>query len=337
MDDLNDMFYSILVPVYNSSAHLADCVQSVLAQTDKRFELILVDDGSTDGSSGICDQFRQKDPRVRVIHKSNQGSLLARRDALDHAKGSYIAFLDSDDILLPTFLEESTRIIESNNPDIVAFDFFSDEDEDSRFLYKPPTGMYAGHDYQTIRELTCTGLFHNLWGRVFKRSVIDYDADYRPFTGMTYTEDWFLVLAFVNNASSFFYSPHKLYHYRDNEGSTQHAYKPAYVQYLFFTLDRLNRLATQWGGACPANAKRTFLTHCAALISRIQDSCKTPEEAFAEQQRLATYIFPERSQFVHPSNMLERYYAFPLKCLERNHTRPLSLWLKLHSLLKRLI
>lgn len=99
------MLLSIITPVYNSQQYLERCLESILAQTLTDFELILVNDGSTDESGKICDQYAQKDSRVRVIHQENAGQAAARNRALDCARGTYIGFVDSDDFIHPRMYE----------------------------------------------------------------------------------------------------------------------------------------------------------------------------------------------------------------------------------------
>lgn len=96
---------SVIIPVYNTEAYLHRCVDSVLSQTFTDFELFLVDDGSTDGSPGICDVYAAKDPRVRVIHQQNQGQSVARNNAIACMKGNWVLFCDSDDWIHPESLE----------------------------------------------------------------------------------------------------------------------------------------------------------------------------------------------------------------------------------------
>ena len=95
---------SIIVPVYNVDAYLKQCVDSILSQKYENFELLLIDDGSTDKSGEICDVYEQRDKRVRVFHKKNGGVSSARNVGLDNAKGDWIAFVDSDDIVTPNYL-----------------------------------------------------------------------------------------------------------------------------------------------------------------------------------------------------------------------------------------
>ncbi len=106
---------SAIVPIYNSEKYLEACIDSILAQTFTDFELILIDDGSTDSSGIICDRYAQKDNRVVVIHKENAGVSAARNDGINLAKGEYITFVDSDDTLEENFLENAYEKIGEND------------------------------------------------------------------------------------------------------------------------------------------------------------------------------------------------------------------------------
>ena len=117
----NNLRISIIMPVYNSEKYLKNCVDSILSQEFDSFELLLIDDGSTDGSPAICDEIAQKSSFVRVFHKENGGICEARNYGLERAYGEYIAFSDHDDIILPGFLSENYIIAKDNNADIVKF------------------------------------------------------------------------------------------------------------------------------------------------------------------------------------------------------------------------
>ena len=119
--DGSNIAVSIIMPVYNSEAYLQSCVDSILGQNFDSFELLLIDDGSSDKSSEICDAIAQNDSRVRVFHKANGGICEARNYGLERAKGEYIAFSDHDDIVLPGFLGDNYRSAKENDADIVKF------------------------------------------------------------------------------------------------------------------------------------------------------------------------------------------------------------------------
>ena len=110
---------SIIVPVYNVDAYLKQCVDSILNQKYENFELLLIDDGSTDKSGEICDVYEQRDKRVRVFHKKNGGVSSARNVGLDNAQGDWIAFVDSDDIVTPDYLFDLYDSLKENDIDLV--------------------------------------------------------------------------------------------------------------------------------------------------------------------------------------------------------------------------
>lgn len=113
------MYLSIIIPVYNVNEYLKNTIENVLAQIYQDYELILVDDGSTDGSSEICDSFAEKDRRIRVIHQKNQGVSAARNTGVSSANGEYIGFVDSDDLIEPNMFEIMMSIAVAENADIV--------------------------------------------------------------------------------------------------------------------------------------------------------------------------------------------------------------------------
>ena len=110
---------SVIVPVYNTEKYLKKCIDSIIMQTYKEFELFLVDDGSTDSCPMLCDEYAVTDSRVKVIHKKNEGQGMARNMALDAASGKYISFIDSDDWVVPNMLEKMVNAAEQYSADIV--------------------------------------------------------------------------------------------------------------------------------------------------------------------------------------------------------------------------
>ena len=119
-----EQLVSIIVPVYNAEKYLKRCVDSILAQDYPHFELLLMDDGSSDGSGEICDAYAKADDRVRVVHKENSGVSDTRNQALDLAKGTYVQFLDSDDWIVPEATRLLVRSMEEYNCDMVISDFY---------------------------------------------------------------------------------------------------------------------------------------------------------------------------------------------------------------------
>ena len=109
---------SVIVPVYNVEAYLERCVDSILKQTYKELEIILVDDGATDSSGELCDQLAKKDDRIIVIHKKNGGLSDARNAGIDASRGEYLSFIDSDDFIHPMFMEVLLQLCETTQCNI---------------------------------------------------------------------------------------------------------------------------------------------------------------------------------------------------------------------------
>ena len=126
----NQALISVIIPVYNVEEYLRECIDSVLNQTFSDFEVILVNDGSTDSSGEICDEYVEKDERVTVIHQKNGGLSVARNIGLSEANGKYVYFLDSDDYISENALATLLNIAENDSSDIVFFDAVSFTDTD---------------------------------------------------------------------------------------------------------------------------------------------------------------------------------------------------------------
>ena len=111
---------TIIVPVYQVKEYIGECVESLQHQTYTNLEILLVDDGSTDGSEELCDEYARRDNRIKVIHQENQGLSAARNTGLDRATGEYVAFVDSDDAVLPSYIEKLYGLIRKYHADIAA-------------------------------------------------------------------------------------------------------------------------------------------------------------------------------------------------------------------------
>lgn len=151
---------SVVIPVYNVEQYLEECVDSVLKQTYRDYEIILVDDGATDGSGHICDQYAEKYSCVKVIHQKNGGLSAARNAGFEEASGEYIYFLDSDDYIEDVTLEHLVTIAENENADMVFFNgyvFFSDCEEDPNvWKYQRKDKYSSGNGRELLKQLLTT-------------------------------------------------------------------------------------------------------------------------------------------------------------------------------------
>ena len=144
-----DGLVTVVLPIYNVEKQLNRCIESVVNQTYKNIEIILVDDGSVDSCPAICDEWAKKDYRIRVIHKQNQGLGMARNTGIENANGEFICFFDSDDFIEPETIEKAYRRAKDENADIVNFGTnFCDESGKVKDSFISPAGnvSYEGKD-----------------------------------------------------------------------------------------------------------------------------------------------------------------------------------------------
>lgn len=169
---------SVIMPVYNSEKYLYEAINSILRQTFKNFELILVDDGSSDSSGDICDYYKKVDSRVKVIHQSNRGISSARNIGILNSVGRYITFADNDDLYKDRFLEDNFKILEKCNADLVKFSIkYIDIDEQGNkkeiYKYELQDREYTPKSIsENYEELKRAGVFTFVWNMIVKREVI---------------------------------------------------------------------------------------------------------------------------------------------------------------------
>lgn len=170
------MFFSIIVPVYNVEEYLKQCLDTILNQTFKDFEVILINDGSTDNSGKICDKYKELDARIKVIHKKNGGQSEARNVGLKESKGKYIIFIDSDDyIKTDKFLEKIHKECESN-VDIVLYKYqkyYEDTNRMEKCHFNFPKEIENSEVSTLIVELVKTDSFYcSPWSKCIKSNLL---------------------------------------------------------------------------------------------------------------------------------------------------------------------
>ena len=218
------MRFSILIPVYNVEKYLPRCMETVMAQTFTDFEVLLVNDGSTDGSGAICDRYAKEYPdKVRVFHKENEGLLLTRRYSLKRAQGEYMIFVDSDDYVSEGLLASVNDAIEKYGADMVLYNFYrfveGEEGLSSPDVPFADGTVFEGDGKSELYKTMLLGhFFVNLWVKAVKRDIIDIDADYSD-RAINKGEDVLQTLPIFTEAKKVVYIDKKLYYYRKNTGS----------------------------------------------------------------------------------------------------------------------
>ena len=215
---MNSPLVSIIVPIYNASSYLRRCIESILVQSCPNIELILVDDGSTDGSGTIADSFAEKDKRVSVLHKPNGGVSQARNMGLSRAKGEWVSFVDSDDAINADYVKE---LLHAATPetDFCLCNFTMTDRNGGGFTYET---FCPGTD----REESISNLYRKGWifsiGILFRKSLLT-DNRLRFPEHINYTEDvWFITRA-IYYARRITKTEKSLYFYNsDNQASITH-------------------------------------------------------------------------------------------------------------------
>ena len=210
------MKVSIIIPIYNIERYLSACLDSVLAQTFRDWDAFLVDDGSTDRSSLICDEYADKDSRFHVIHQDNAGAANAKNTGLDHADGDYVAFIDSDDYVSPQWLERLVSTAEEEQTDIVEYQFDKVylSHTDPGDLWKECWHSTTAEQYlaQYFTSWSCS-LFCN---KLFRRDVI---GKIRFRKERRCIDDEFFTYKVLSDAKKVVRIPDVLYHYRQRASS----------------------------------------------------------------------------------------------------------------------
>ena len=232
------MKISVIVPVYNAEQYILRCTESILGQTYKELELILVDDGSPDNSGRICDELSHSDNRVKVFHKSNGGVSSARNFGLTKAKGDYICFIDSDDYVDSSYLEDFN--FTNRTADLFLQGY---KKVDSSNAVKAEYG-FRSTELETYFDVLAYSELNNIINspcfKLFKREIISkYNIRFDEKT--SYGEDHLFSLDYVSKINSISYSLSKGYNYvvNDNESLTQR--KVPYEEVMYYSLEAKSR------------------------------------------------------------------------------------------------
>lgn len=248
----NKILISVIVPVYNAEQFLDQCIDSIINQSFRDFEVVIVDDGSTDNSLNICKDYAKIDNRVKVIHQANGRQTKARKTGLAASKGEYVYFVDSDDWLEPQLLEIAYNAVKKDKSDVVIFDAFFNYNKkqipvsqpilsgvfDKKGLIKKiyPKMIYSGRFFYF-------GVYAAMWPKLMKRSIVVpnmVNVDEKIKLG----EDGVTSFAVMLDAKkvSILKGEH-LYHYRDNNASLTRSYCPYQFDSVLLLIKTLRKIS----------------------------------------------------------------------------------------------
>lgn len=227
----NSPLVSIIIPVYNSERFLKECFESILAQTFEDYEVLVVDDGSSDSSLDIEDQY-SKDPRFIIIRQSNAGQGMARNRALDMAEGRYITFLDSDDAMKPDFLKRTIFEMEKGDYDIVVSNYdFMNEKSDFLYIHSNVSKNYSLDGYEALTEMWYDENVHiGPWAKLYKKEIFEKER-----FKSCYCEDSDILVRIFKKNQRIYYISDSLFRYRIRNNADTWVFKPrTYEQIAVF-------------------------------------------------------------------------------------------------------
>lgn len=209
---------SIIVPVYNVEDYLERCVKSIQSQSYGDWELLLIDDGSTDKSGEICDYYARIDSRIKSFHKKNGGQSSARNFGLDYARGSHVTFCDSDDWLANNFLETCMKELEKYNADIVTANYYAFYNEKKIIpIFASNGDVQVFNNEKALKKLLENdGTSSSVCGRIYKKEIFNH---IRFQNGMLFEDAAISYKLFINSHKTVFI-PRPLMFYFQREGST---------------------------------------------------------------------------------------------------------------------
>ena len=300
------MVFSIILPIYNVEKYLAECVESVLRQTFKDYELILVDDGSTDGSPELCDELKTKDERIQVIHKKNGGLSDARNAGTQIARGEYIIYIDSDDfILTDDFLEKVYQKTESN-PDIIWYKYVKYFDgtkkiDNCKFSYSEIIGENK-YPIQVKKLVEADAFYGMAWIKAIRRKVI-VDNNIEFEVGLL-GEDMEWNYHIIHNSNSMELIDEPFLAYRQREGSITATHKIKNLTDFIYILEKWSKKVTdevtdkelQWA---LYGSLAKYYSNLLIVYARLQDNEKKKQkERIKRMSWILKYSLSRRPQTV---------------------------------------
>lgn len=210
---------SIIVPVFNVEKYLSQCLDSILAQTLKDIEIILIDDGSSDSSVSIMDDYASRDSRIVAVHTPNHGVSSARNRGIEMASGKYIGFVDSDDHVDDAMFEKMVDVAEKSDADCVQCEYETVFDSGKMMVSGGSDKMMVYERPEAICALMSQSISYTVWSKIFRREAI---GTLRFFEKWQFGEDFRFIAEFLSECGKVCTIPDVLYHYYAWSGSLAH-------------------------------------------------------------------------------------------------------------------
>ena len=215
---------SIIIPAYNASQYLDECICSVMSSTYKEFEVLLVDDGSTDGTSDLCDQLADRYPVIKVFHTENRGLSSARNLGMKNASGKYIGFVDADDYVSANMFEVLVNAIDETDADMAVCGFQRCQRSELRSAPSKTNVVFTKQRADIARKILCDGYGCNVWNKLYRKSILDQkNVVFR--IDCSIAEDLYFTIEYLQYCAKATFIEAKLYHYVMNETSLMNSFR----------------------------------------------------------------------------------------------------------------
>lgn len=246
---------SIIIPIYNiREQYLRECIGSIQEQTMQNIEIILINDGSTNNSGIICEEYAEKDQRIKVIHQNNKGVSAARNRGIDEASSEWIIFIDPDDWVETNMCENVYKCIAKNNTDILIFTFVlnSSDKEIPHYYGDIEEFEFKSSDHELL-QLSIMNSYSgfnplvvgSIWAKVFKKDFLNKNK-IRFLEDLPKTQDLIFCLYALEGAEKITYLNQAFYHYRMNEDSICHKYNPNIYEYVSRVIKESQRFVNDY-------------------------------------------------------------------------------------------
>lgn len=295
-------FFSIIIPVYQCEKTLDRSIRSVLQQDEDSYEIILVDDGSTDRSGEICDYYVNAFPtKVKVIHKKNEGPLIARIDAVKASVGKYLMFLDADDTYAEGIFSQIKKTIYDFCVDMIIFNHYRILPDGSNQKYTPQyadKSIFEGESLERLYTDAVIGVNLNaVWQKCVRRTLLQNAEEYRKFGNMIMGEDKLLSLEMLNNAKRVIYLSDGLYQYHVSETGLSHAFSLRHYRDMSTVYRIAFQYGEQWGvKECKQQYNKVKVTLGIKCLNSVVDQIHKNQKKTADFTSLAQ-IIAEDSEF----------------------------------------
>ena len=271
---------SIITPVYQSERYLGILIDSIINQTYSDWELLLIDDGSTDKSAAICKYYAKKDCRIRVYHKENGGVASARNQALDMVRGEYLAFADSDDWVEPDWLERLYKTATEQEADIVVYDFYEEYPQKTIIRSKADNSIIILNRKEALLLTFQNRIASYLCSAFIRRDIAqERFAPYRAF------EDYATVFAWMRHVNKAVMLHTPLYHYRQSANSCLHNnMKQNLIDWINATITRYELIKET--SFMQENISQINAAYICSLVKGVKDVVRSPYDNKFKQSLL---------------------------------------------------